>query len=74
MNILKNLLKFDKFLNKAKDRFSEFKVSKDDFDRKKKLLINNEVFVYENINDIIIDNIVFDGKYEDNPIELIVLK
>ena len=63
-----------KFLDKVKERLSKLEVSKEDFNRKKKVLISNEIFAYENIenvNDIIIDNVIFDGKFEDNPIEVI---
>ena len=66
--------KYDEFLDKVKNRISVLEVSKDDFERKKKVLISNEIFAYENIenvNDIIIDNIIYHGKLEDNPIEII---
>ncbi len=74
ISLINETNKYDEFLNKVKDRLSKLEVSRVDFDRKKKVLISNEVFAYENIenvNDIIIDNIVFDGKFEDNPIEVI---
>lgn len=66
--------KYDEFLDRVKKRLNKLEVSKDDFNRKKKVLISNEIFAYENIeniNDIIIDNIIYDGKFEDNPIEVI---
>lgn len=65
---------YDEFLYRVKNRLSKLEISKNDFNRKKKVLISNEIFAYENveaINDIIIDNIIFDGKFEDNPIEVI---
>ena len=45
-----------------------------ELERKKKVLISNEVFSYENVemvNDMIVDNIIFDNKIEDNMIGLI---
>lgn len=45
-----------------------------DFKRKKKVLISNEIFAYENvenINDIIMDNIIYNNELEDDPIGII---
>ena len=42
--------------------------------RKKKVLISNEIFSFENIemiNDMIIDNIIFDNKIETDIISII---
>ena len=66
--------KYNELLDKIKDRLKVLEVSKEDFNRKKKVLISNEIFAYENIeniNDIITDNIIYDNKLEDNPIEII---
>ena len=41
---------------------------------KKKVLISNEIFAYENvenINDIIMDNIIYNNELEDDPIGII---
>lgn len=65
---------YEEFLNVVKDRIKNLVISEKDFKRKKKVLISNEIFAYENvemINDIIIDNVIFSGKFEDNPIEII---
>lgn len=46
----------------------------EDFTRKKKVFMSNEVFGYDDINvinDIIIDNIIFDNKVEENIINII---
>ena len=65
---------YDEFLKMVIDRVKNLDINEKDFNRKKKVLISNEIFAYENvemINDIIIDNVIFDGKFEDNPIEII---
>ena len=44
-----------------------------DFERKKKVLISNEVSLYDNIevvNEMIIDNILFDGELKTNVISV----
>ena len=49
-------------------------ISKEDFERKKKVLISNELYIYDSIevvNEMIIDNILFEGKLTDNIIPLI---
>ena len=61
-------------INKIKDKLNNIKISEEDFNRKKKVLISNEVFAYENaeaVGDIIIDNIIYNKHLEDNPIEII---
>lgn len=65
---------YDMFLDRVKKKLDNLEVSKDDFDRKKKVLISNEIFAYENIenvNDIIVDNIIYDNKLEEDPIGII---
>ena len=57
-----------------KDRLDNLCVSEKDFNRKKKVLISNEIFAYENvenINDIIMDNIIYNNELEDDPIGII---
>lgn len=74
ISLINETSKYDEFLDKVKDRLSKLEINEEDFNRKKKVLISNEIFAYENIemiNDIIIDNVIFDGKFEDNPIEVI---
>ena len=49
-------------------------INERDFKRKKKVLISNEIFAYENvenINDIIMDNIIYNNELEDDPIGII---
>lgn len=74
ISLINETPKYNEFLDKVKERLTKLEVPEKDFDRKKKVLISNEIFAYENIeniNDIIIDNIIYDGKFEDNPIEVI---
>ena len=74
ISLISETFKYNEFLDKVKERLSKLEVSEEDFNRKKKVLISNELFAYENIeniNDIITDNIIYDGKFEDNPIEVI---
>lgn len=65
---------FEELLEKIKKRLESLDISKKDFTRKKKVLISNEIFAFESsedVNDILLDNIVFDKKLEENPIEVI---
>lgn len=74
ISLINETPKYNEFLDKVKERLTKLEVIEKDFNRKKKVLISNEIFAYENIenvNDIIIDNIIYDGKFEDNPIEVI---
>ena len=55
-------------------RLKNIKFSESELSRKKKVLISNEVFSYENIemvNDMIIDNVIFDGNICDDVVGLI---
>ena len=73
-----NIIKFNiidsKLLDNIKETLSNIEINKDDFERKKKVLISNELFLYDNIevvNEMIIDNILFDNKLIDNIIPII---
>ena len=66
--------KYDELIKRIDDRLKNISFDKNDFERKKKVLISNEVFSYENIemvNDMIVDNILFDNKIETDIIKLI---
>ena len=74
ISLINETPKYEEFLDRVKNRLNKLEVSENDFNRKKKVLISNEIFAYENIenvNDIIIDIIIYDGKFEDNPIDVI---
>lgn len=63
--------KYEEFLNRLKDKLNNMEISEKDFKRKKKVLISNEIFAYENvenINDIIMDNIIYNNSLEEDPI------
>ena len=63
-----------KHFDSAKEKLETLEVKETDFNRKKKVLISNEILAFESVeavNDIIIDNIIYDNKLEDNPIEII---
>ena len=66
--------KYNEFLDKLKDKLDNIEISEKDFNRKKKVLISNEIFAYENvenINDIIMDSIIYNNELEEDPIGLI---
>ena len=69
-----SLDKYDELIKEIDNKLKNIKFSESELSRKKKVLISNEVFSYENIemiNDMIIDNIIFDGNICDDVIGLI---
>ncbi len=65
---------YKKLENKIEKVLNNIKITEEDLERKKKVLISNEIFSYENIeviNEMIVDSIIFDNKIEDNMIGLI---
>jgi len=57
-----------------KETLSNINIHEKDLNRKKKVFISNELFGYENIvtiNDIIVDNILFDGSLNEDVIKII---
>ncbi len=65
---------YDKLLEKIENTLKEINIKEEDLERKKKVLISNELFSYENIeivNDMIVDNIIFNNSIETNMIEII---
>ena len=68
------LYNYEELILEIDKRLKNIKFNEGELSRKKKVLISNEVFSYENIemvNDMIIDNIIFDGKICDDVIGLI---
>ena len=66
--------KYNELLNDLKEELKKIKIDEKDFNRKKKVLISNELFSFENIevvNEMIVDSIIFDGNFNDDNIGLI---
>ena len=69
-----SLYNYDELIKEIDKKLKNVKFKESDFLRKKKVLISNEIFSYENIemvNEMIIDNIIFDGNICDDVIGLI---
>ena len=65
---------YDRLLDRIKDTLSIINISSEDLERKKRVLVSNELFSFENIeiiNDMITDNIIFDNHIEDDMIGLL---
>ena len=65
---------YDKLLEKIKGTLKNINIKEEDLERKKKVLISNEIFSFENlevINEMIIDNIIFENKIEENMIDVL---
>lgn len=66
--------KYEELIDEIDNKFKNIKFNKMDLERKKKVLISNEIFSYENIemvNEMIIDNIIFDDRIETDIIGMI---
>jgi len=66
--------KYEELIEEIDKRLKNISFNKNELERKKKVLISNEIFSYENIemiNEMIIDNILFDGKIETDIIGII---
>lgn len=74
ISLMNETNKYEDFIEKVKERLNNLEINEKDFNRKKKVLISNEIFAYENVEavgDIIVDNIIYNKELEDNPIEII---
>lgn len=74
ISIINETNKDKEFIKRVEDKLKDISISEEDFNRKKKVLISNEIFAYEyaeQINDIILDDLIYTGKVEDNPIGVI---
>lgn len=66
--------KYDELISEIERKLTNISFNEKELERKKKVLISNEIFSYENIemvNEMIIDNIIFDGKIETDIIGII---
>lgn len=74
ISLINETHKHIELINEIKLTLENINISEEDFERKKKVLISNEMFIYDNIeivNEMIIDNILFDGELKDDIIPLI---
>ena len=74
VTLTNSLDKYDELIDEIEKKFKNISFSKNELERKKKVLISNEIFSYENIemiNEMIIDNILFDDKIETDIIGMI---
>lgn len=65
---------YDKLISRIEDRLKNIYITEEDLERKKRVLISNEIFSFENIeviNEMIIDNIIFDNNVECDMIGLL---
>ena len=65
---------YNELIEKIEKNLKNIKITKEDLERKKKVLISNELFSFENIeaiNDMIVDNIIFNNKIENNIIDIL---
>lgn len=74
ISIINETLKYQEFLNSVEDSLKNIKITKDNFERKKKVLKSNQIFAFEyveEVNDMIIDDIIYNNKINDDPLGLI---
>ena len=74
ISLINSTDKYNELIERIDDRFKNIDINETDFERKKKVLISNEIFSYENIemvNEMIIDNVIFDGNVESDIIGII---
>lgn len=74
ISLINETKKYDELLDNIKLTLDNINISNEDFERKKKVLISNELFIYDNIevvNEMIIDNVLFENKLSDDIIPII---
>ena len=74
ISLINETFNYEVLKNRIEEVLKDFVVCEKSFDRKKKVLISNELFGYDSIvviNNIITDNILFDGKIENDIISVI---
>lgn len=65
---------YEQLIEKIKNTLNKINITEEDLNRKKKVLISNELFSFENIeviNDMIVDNIIFNNSIENDMIGLL---
>ena len=74
ISLINSCDKYEELIKRIDNEFKNINIREDEFERKKKVLISNEIFSYENIdmvNEMIIDNVIFDNKIESDIISMI---
>ena len=74
ISLINETSSYDRLLEKIVKCLENISISKEDLERKKRVLISNEIFSFENleiINEMIIDNIIFEGHIENDMIGLL---
>lgn len=74
ISLINETMKYDELLKMIKKRLDNIEISKQDLERKKKVIISNEIFSFENIevvNEMIVDSIIFDNHIEENIVDII---
>ena len=74
ISLINETFNYEVLKNRIEEVLKDFVVDEKSFDRKKKVLISNELFGYDSIvviNNIITDNILFDGKIENDIVSVI---
>ncbi len=74
ISLINETYKYKELVKEIQDNLNNLNISKEDFERKKKVLISNEISIYDNIeivNEMIIDNVIFENKLSENIITLI---
>ena len=73
LSLINETHNYKDLIKEIEKELQNININEKDFERKKKVLISNEVSLYDNIevvNEMIIDNILFDGELKTNIIPL----
>lgn len=74
ISLINETFKYNELLDMIKEELKNINISSEDLERKKKVLVSNEIFSFENIeiiNEMIIDSIIFDNTIEGNIVNII---
>ena len=74
VSLINNGEMYEELIKRIDEELKNIKFTSHDLERKKKVLISNEIFSYENVemvNDMIVDNIIFDNKIETDIVGII---
>lgn len=74
ISLINETTNYDKLLTKIEETLKNITIKESDLERKKRVLISNELFSFENIeiiNEMIVDNLIFENKIETSMIDLI---